>query len=194
MLNSYDHWAAMTPYPNAPAPWHQPPPPPPIGVGVGVKVLAGIQCFFGGLGILLSPFTLLQRNTAKDAVSKAIFSAMWDGPMAIYSWFQLAIGILLAGALLASGIGLFMSKRWARTLGLIYGVAALVMLVVGQLVTIIVVYPVLTPFLDSTNAVERAGAIGGLAGGAGGACVAAILPVAMLIVLGRKSMNDQLRD
>lgn len=183
----------MTPYPNAPAPWHQPPPPPPVGVGVGVKILAGIQCFFGGLGLLLSPLSFVQRNTAKDPVSKAIFAAMWDGPMAIFSYFQLAVGILLACALLVSGVGLFMSKRWARTLGLIYGVAALVMLVVGQLVSIVVIYPVLSPFLDSTNAVERAGAIGGLAGGVGGACFGAILPVAMLIVLGRKSMEPQLQ-
>lgn len=186
----------MTPYPNpnVPAPWHQPPPPPPEGVGVGVKILAGIQCFFGALGLLMSPLTLLQRNAAKDAVSKAIFAAMWDGPMAIFAWLQLAIGVVLAAALVASGVGLFMSKRWARTLGLVYGAAALVMLVVGQIVTITVVYPALGPFLDSSNAVERAGAIGGLAGGAGGACIAAILPVAMLIVLGRKSMNAQLRD
>ena len=59
---------------------------------------------------------------------------------------------------------------------------------------LLVVYPALSPFLESPNAVERGGAIGGLVGGIFGAFFGAVLPVAMLIVLGRKSIVPQLRD
>jgi hypothetical protein len=161
---------------------------------VGVKIMAGIQCFFGGIGVLYTPFSVFQGNLARDPVSRAMHDAMWSGPAAIWFGFSILIGTLLAGALLASGIGLFWSKRWARTLGLVYGAGALVMLVCGQIAMLIVVYPVLTPFVDSTNPVERAGAIGGLIGGVFGSFLGAILPVAMLIVLGRKAIVPQLRD
>jgi len=182
----------MNPYPQGP--WYPGPPPPPPGVGVGVKVLAGFQCFFGALGMLLAPLTFVQRSMAHDAVSMAMYAAMWDGPAAVWFYFQVAVGILLAIALLVSGIGLFMSKRWARTLGLVYGSSSLLMLVAGQIAMLLVVYPALSPFLESPNAVERGGAIGGLVGGIFGAFFGAVLPVAMLIVLGRKSIVPQLRD
>ncbi|CAN5286630.1 hypothetical protein BH09MYX1_BH09MYX1_56320 [soil metagenome] len=188
----------MNPYPpNAPAPWpHGPPPMQPIlpTVGVGVKIMAGIQCFFGGVALLFSPFTFFQRGLAHDKVSIALYAATWDGPAAPFFYSQFAIGLLLALALLGSGIGLFMSKRWARTLGLVYGASALFMLVVGQIMAALFMYPAITPFLDSTNTVERAGAMGGLIGGIFGAFVGAILPTAMLIVLGRKAIVPQLRD
>lgn len=161
---------------------------------MGVKVLAGFQCFFGGLGVLYTPFAVFQMSFARDAVSKAIYEAMWHGPAAIWSWFQLLVGIALAGIELASGIGLFMSKRWARTLGLVYGGAALVMLVAGQIVTFVVLAPVLDSFRTSSNPIERAAAMGGMIGGIVGAFFGAILPVTMLIVLGRKAIVPQLRD
>ena len=182
----------MSPYPQGP--WYPGPPPLPPGVGVGVKVLAGFQCFFGAVGLLMAPLSFVQRSMARDTVSMAMYAAMWDGPAAIWFYFSVAAGILLALALLVSGIGLFMSKRWARTLGLIYGGSSLLMLIAGQLVMLLVVYPVLTPFLESHNPVERGGAIGGLVGGLFGMLFGAVLPVAMLIVLGRKSIVPQLRD
>ncbi len=181
----------MQPYP---APWPHGPPPPPQGVGIGVKIMAGIQCFFGGVGVLYTPFSFFQSKLARDPVSRAIYDAMWDGPAAIWFGFQILIGTVLAAALLASGVGLFWSKRWARTVGLVYGAAALFMLVCGQIATFLVVIPVLQPFLDSHNPVERAGAMGGLIGGVMGGFIGAILPVAMLIVLGRKAIVPQLRD
>ncbi len=166
---------------------------PPPGPGAGLKVLAVFQILFGLLGLLSPVMTLVTRHAAKDPVSRELDHAMWEGPAALWFDASLVFGVVLAILLLSTGIGLFMGKRWCRTTGIAYGISSIVLMLIGQAVMAVVAYPLLLDKLDAASPVARGAAMGGLIGGLMGSCFGMILPIATLIVLGRKKVLEVLR-
>ena len=161
----------------------------------GLKVLAVIQILFGLFGIIGAPVGALLANLqlSKDPLQQRLHDVMWEGPAAAWSYGSLALGLVLSVLLVSTGIGLWRGKLWSRKTGLVYGAGSLVMLVAGQVVMMLFVYPMLMEQMDASNPIARAGAMGGLIGGLGGALFGAILPAVTLVVLGRSSVKGQLQ-
>ncbi len=189
------------PYGGYGAPGNTPPPPyvpyappTPRGPSTGLKVLAVFQILFGCFGVIGTPISAILANLqlSKDPVQMKLHDALWEGPGAIYSYASVIVGFFLAILLIVTGVGLWRAKLWSRKTGIAYGAVALVMLVVGQLVMMLMVYPMLMEQLDASNPVQRAGAMGGMIGGLAGALFGGILPLVTLIALGRSSVKSQL--
>src|SRR5271169_3627154 len=136
----------MNPYqPPAAEPVPPRPPPPTGGLSTGLTAIAVTEIFFGGMGLLGAPLTLALRGLAHDPVSVRIQELTWEGSMGAWMRVSLGLGTVLAGVLLASGIGIFKRRAWARRAGIAYGALGLVMQLIGQAMT----FGVLLPALDA---------------------------------------------
>ena len=185
----------MNPY--AP-PAHAPTPPvaPPdlrSGPGTGLLILGIVQIMFGGLGLLTAPLLMLTKSLARDPVSRQIQELTWEGGLGIWTRISLVLGFVMAVALIAAGFGVIKLKPWARPLSMGYAAVALVVVVIGQVMSALYLYPVLFDLVaqGTRNPVAYAGGIGGIAGGIGGGVFALVFPVVILVVMTRRSVKEK---
>ena len=106
-----------------------PPPGGPVKAPTFIKVFSILNMVFGGLGLICTPINFISIPMATRTLgysplmkSYLIFSSVW--------------GLIGAVALLASGIGLWKLRAWARKLAVWYSVLALVLGVAGILVVV----------------------------------------------------------
>jgi hypothetical protein len=135
-----------------------------------VTVFGVLNCVFGGLGLLCTPFGLLVGAAAMQKTMEAT---------AAYKTWTLAGGIIGIGFsiwLLVLGIGLLMFKKWARSGSVVYACIMIVWSIIGVGVNIAAVWL-------HWITVPEAGLPGYIGGTVGGMCGGLIYPVLLLIFM-----------
>jgi hypothetical protein len=189
----------MNPYappataPQQPSGYQGGPRPAQSGPGTGLMILGVVNMIFGALGLLSLPLVFVTKSLARDPVSRRIQELTWEGGMGIWMRTSLFLGAIMACALIASGYGIMKLKPWARKVSIGYALAAILMAILGQIMSAMFLYPVLTEMLSqgSGDPVKTAGAMGGLVGGIIGGAFALVLPVIILIVMNRASVKEK---
>jgi hypothetical protein len=155
-------------------------------------VLGIVMMAFGGLGLLSAPMTLASRELGNQTGSGSVQDLIWEGPLATWMSFALFFGTLIALLLLVSGFGVFKRKPWARKSAIGYGITTLVFGALGQLMNVVFLYPKLLELMDSSNTVEKSAAMGGMIGGVIGGLFGMILPIVVLVAMGRPTVKAEL--
>jgi hypothetical protein len=191
-VNPYQPPAAPREEPR-PAPAQGPAKP---GLTTGVQAVAVTMIFFGGMGLLGTPLAFLVRGMSHDPVSTRIQEITWEGAMGGWTRVSLGLGTLLSVVLLASGIGVFKRKGWARRAGVAYACVSLAMQVIGLAMTFLVLFPALDELAEQYRYDRTASAavMGGRIGGAFGGIFALALPIAILVVMTRPGVKAQLTE
>ena len=115
------------------------PTPQPTGLRPGsVTALAIVGIVFGGLGLLCKPLSVLLLFMPQPQPNPAI--EMQKGMMP-WNLSSAGVGTLISALLLAASIGSLMLKPWARKGMLAYAALAVVMNVVGLVVTLVWIMP-----------------------------------------------------
>jgi uncharacterized membrane protein YeaQ/YmgE (transglycosylase-associated protein family) len=138
-----------------------------------IKVFSILNMIFGGLGLLCTPMNFIGIPLAAKTLG--------NSPMMLgYMIFSSVWGFIGACVLLASGIGLWKLKAWARKLAVWYSVLAIVLGVVGAFV-------LASAFgqMGGGNEMERAQRIGGIIGGVVGSLVGLVYNVLLIVFLVR---------
>lgn len=155
-----------------------PPSPGPAKAPTFIKVFSILNMVFGGLGLICTPINFISIPMAMQTLghsalmkSYLIFSSLW--------------GFVGAVVLLASGIGLWKLRAWARKLAVGYSVLALILGLAGIAV-------VLSAFgdLSAGNEMERAQKIGGIVGGVIGGLVGLLYNVLLIVFLNRQAAKQ----
>lgn len=148
---------------------------------------------FGFMGLGAWPLTVLSRELgSQTAGGRNVQDLIWEGSLAWWMSFSLAVATLIAVVLLVSGIGVFKRRAWAQKTALGYGIATIGFGLISQFVNFVFLYPKLIELLDSANPVERAGAAGGMMGGIVGGLFGMILPVVVVYAVTRPSVKAEL--
>jgi len=149
-----------------------------------VTVFGILNIVFGGFGLmgLCCAIGMLDMANADDLWLQAMrHNALFHGWMI----FAHSIGFLGSIALCAAGIGLLLLKEWARVLSIVYGILAIVLEIVGTIISVVVLLPAVmsrTAGLQGPAALgPRVGAIGATIGG----CFGLVYPVLLLIFMTR---------
>lgn len=158
-------------------------------------VLAVFMIIFGAFALFSAPAAFLLRSLAKDPVSRRIQEVTWSGGYGVWMMIALAIGVVLAFLEIASGIGLLKLKPWARLTSVAYAATSIGLIVIGQVMTFVFLFPVLDELAQeyAGNTVAQAGVMGGKIGGTVGGLFGLVFPIIVLIAVTRPSIKDQLK-
>jgi hypothetical protein len=170
----------MTQYPGSPPtqfPGYQSPyTPTPPARPTAVTVLAIIGIIFGGFGLLCKPFGVIALFIPQPGPNPMV-----DMQKQMMAWnvANAAVGTLVSILLLASAIGSLSLKRWARKGMLAYAGLAVVLTLIGGVVTIVWLLPEMqkaqqqmmaqqsrggAPPAQMMNFVQTAGTVGAVLG------------------------------
>jgi hypothetical protein len=135
-----------------------------------VTVFGVLNCVFGGLGLLCTPFTAVigLASMYKTMGVTAAYTA--------WNIFAACVGFGLSIWLLTLGIGLLMMKRWARRGSVVYSIANIIWAFVVVGINIVALSLGWVTMPES----QMAGFIGGTCGGL---CGGMIYPVLLLIFM-----------
>jgi len=156
-------------------------------------VLGILNIFFavlGAFGLIGSAAILLGMNPSNPMNAVLEASEFYRG----YLWASFVLGFLATIVLLASGIGLILSKRLARTAAIGYAVYAIVMALVGQVINAVFVIGPLMEQASRGGGPEAVGATAGAIGGMAGGCIGLIYPIVLLVLLFRKNVVEYFRN
>jgi hypothetical protein len=150
-----------------------------------VTVFGILNIVFAGLGIfgLLSSLVVMALPAQQN---NPALQLMRDSPV-LHAWSLVAIplGLLSVVALLVSGIGLLNFQSWARKLAIAYGFYAIVLGIIGQVISFLFLYRPLLELAQRLRGPEAAGVMGGLIGGIFGGCLGFVYPVLLIIFMMR---------
>jgi len=148
-------------------------------------VLNIVFATFGIFGMFASVLLFLPQASSNNPVVQLIH----DSP-AYAAWLKIsmALGVVVAAALLAAGIGLLKLKPWARTFSIGYGIYAIVMTVVGTVVNYFLLVRPMLEQAQQKHGPESAAAIGGAIGGTLGGCLGLIYPILLLVFMTRANV------
>ncbi len=146
-----------------------------------LTVLGILNIAFATLGLLCTPIAIISIMIPQPN------SPFQMGPgMKIYTAFGAILGLVFAGVLLASGIGLLNQKNWARLAAYYYGWCSVIWGAIALIVNIITMFSALSGVSES----EMPAAVGGAVGGTCGGVFGLIYPV-ILIIFMKKSQIVQ---
>lgn len=138
----------------------------------GVIAIGVLNIIFGIIGLIFfAMFVVLWLAVGLTDASHLDFFTIVKTP------FDLMLDIIL----IISGIGVFMLKRWARTLALICAWVAIILSIIGIIIFILNIGNV------SPNAHPKAQMIGGIIGG----IIGLAYPIILLIFFLRRSIKEQ---
>lgn len=145
---------------------------PPVRRPGSVTTFAVLNIVFGSLGALglLAGLAMTGNDPVTEAMRSHSFLGVWDTVTTL-------IGGLVAIALIFIGVGMLSLKIWARKACIIYGIYSIVMSIVSTLVT----FMVLKPFLDEVVAGTLGGEFG--LGSMGSTIVSAAIMGAMIGII-----------
>ena len=158
-------------------------PPLPSGRPTSVTVLAIIGIIFGAFGVLCTPLALMPYFVS--GVSHPAIDGIKNDPK-LFSWLILStvIGWVFAVLLLASSIGALSLKKWARQGLVVYGVAAIIMGIIGFIINMMWLFPKMAE-LQAGTPQARGAMMGGMAGGVIGLVIGLALPILLLYFMTR---------
>jgi hypothetical protein len=151
-----------------------------------LTVFGILNIVFGGLGLMCTPISLLILffGNMQDPGSRIMRESRL-----FVTWTAIAspLGFIMAGVLLAAGIGLLSCRNWARLASIVYGIYGIVMGIAGGIITAVTVA---APLLQvHTQGPQAAGAIGGAIGGIAGSCCGLGYPIVLLIFMMRPGVK-----
>jgi hypothetical protein len=146
-------------------------------------VLNIIFAAYAVLGIGVSMVMFFMPHSDSD---NPVMQLIQDNPgYAAWLKFSIVLGIPVAGALITAGIGLLKMKPWARILSIIYGIYAIIMVIVGGVVNYFCLFQPMMEKAHNAQGPEAIGAIFGAICGTFGSCAGLIYPVLLLIFMTR---------
>jgi len=137
---------------------------------VSLKVFAILNLLLGGWGLLCSPLAFLGIPTTLRLLGDSATLRLWLPFAAVWQ-------VIGAAALLASGIGLWRRKSWARRLAVFYAAVAMVLSLAGSALF-------LPAFARLPLGPER---VGGLVGGVLGAVLGVGYNLLLVVFLTRRA-------
>ena len=145
-------------------------------------ILNIVFAVIGVFGLFATAALFLTTGGSNNPVIKII-----QGQPIYAAFMELSIplGVLSSGALLASGIGLLLLKRWARIMSIGYAIYAIVFGIVGSIMNFLFLVRPMIEEANQKQGPEAAGAMGGAIGGTIGGCCGLIYPILILIFLPR---------
>jgi hypothetical protein len=151
-----------------------------------VTVFGVLNCVFGGLGIICTPFSILGLFVS-DLLPMAQQNPMEiAGGYKIFLLISAIVGICFAAWLLALGIGLLKFKSWARRGSVIYACIAIVWGIAGIIISVMATtMGWIGPAEGQTPAM-----IGGMVGGICGGILGMIYPVLLLIFMQSRKVKE----
>jgi hypothetical protein len=151
-----------------------------------VTVFGILNIVFAALGLCGTAFSVILFLPSAAAANNPVVQIIQSSP-AYAAWMKLSVGlgVIVAAALLAAGIGLLNLKPWARTLSIIYAIYAIVMVIIGDVINYIFLIQPMLQKAHSEQGPEAAGAVGGAIGGLAGGCFGLIYPILLLIFMTR---------
>jgi hypothetical protein len=135
-----------------------------------IKVFSILNMVFGGLGLLCAPVNFVSIPLALEALGSSPL-------MKAYLVFSSVWGFIGAVILLATGIGLWKLRAWARKLAVGYSVLAIAIGLVGIAITLA------TFGAGDGSDMERAQRIGGVVGGVVGGLIGLAYNVLLIVFL-----------
>lgn len=149
-----------------------------------IVVFGVLNIVFGALGCIMAPLGLIQFFA--DPQSNPIYEHVQGiGWYMAYSMVSAVLGIVLALALLAAGIGLLMDKPWGRLVSIGVAAANLVLLLIAIPVTLMVMLPLTT----ADDPAVQAGGYAGIASGSCGMCIGMIYPILLIVFMMRPAVK-----
>jgi len=154
-----------------------------------VLVLGILNIMFGVIGVfgLFGSAAILLGMNPSNPMNHILEASDF---YRVYLWASFVLGFFATIVLVAAGIGLILSKAWARPATIAYGVYAIVMSLVGQVINAVFV---IGPLMESASAgggPEAIGATAGAIGGMAGGCIGLIYPIVLLVFMFRKNVVE----
>jgi len=157
-----------------------------------MKVISILNIVFGGLGLLCIPFNLMAIHLATKTldhvhlVTQTVGNSLMMSPL-MRNWlvFSSVWGVIGSGILLASGIGLWKLKPWARKLAVGYAVLAIMLGLAGIVIVIIAFGGG-----GAGNELEHVQRIGGIVGGVIGGLVGMVYNILIIVFLTKPSAKQ----
>lgn len=190
MSNDFNN---LNPYQATSAPGAMPPGP--TNKPTSVVVFGILNVVFGGFGLLAIVFAILSLflDLPKDP-NNPIQQIMEDPTYKVLNIFMQVVGVVLAGLLLGSGIGLINGKLYGRRLAINYAIATMLFVLVGSAINIAYIsLPAFAHAAELPDGPEKVGAI------AGGSAIfvqpvcGLIYPVLLLIFMMRAPVKNYFR-
>lgn len=145
-------------------------PPAPATTPTFIKVFSILNMVFGGLGLLCAPFNFVSIPLALKALGSSPL-------MKAYLVFSSVWGFIGAVILLATGIGLWKLRAWARKLAVGYSVLAIAIGLAGIAITVAMFGA------GDGSEIERAQRIGGVVGGVVGGLIGLAYNILLIVFL-----------
>ncbi len=154
-----------------------------------VLVLGVLNLVFGVIGVLgmFGSAAILLGMNPSNPMNRILESSDF---YRYYLWGSFVLGLFAVIVLLAAGVGLVMSKAWARPAAIGYGIYAIAMGLVGQIVNAVFVVGPLLNMASAGGGPENIGAAAGAIGGTLGGCVGLVYPVVLLVFMFRKNVVE----
>jgi hypothetical protein len=153
-----------------------------------ITVFAVLNIGFAALGFFGILFSAVMFRAMRDS-GNPVFQIMRDNP-SYAAWVKISIPISLLSSLvlLASGIGLWLMKNWARKLAIADALFSLGFGLVGQVMNFFYLVQPLMEQASHKRGPEAFGAAGGAVGGVIGGCFGMIYPIVLLIFMLRPTL------
>ena len=119
-------------------------------------------------------------------MNNPVLELIQDNPSyAAYLKVSIVLTMIISAVLLVAGIGLLKLMPWARTLSIIYGIVAIIMVFISSIANyFFLVQPMLAKAHEEQGP-QAAAAMGGAIGGMFGGCFGIIYPILLLIFMTR---------
>jgi len=163
-------------------------PPQVIEKPTSVTVFGVLNCVFGGIGLVCTPFSMIGILMPMPGQSMEFAPAY-----KIFLLISSVVGICFSGWLLALGIGLLKFKGWARRGSVIYACVAIVWGIFGIILSIAAISLGWMGAPEGMAEPQKAGMIGGMVGGICGGALGLIYPVLLLIFMRTAKVKDAFR-
>lgn len=151
-----------------------------------VTVFGILNIVFAGLGLCGTAFSVMLFMPSSAAANNPVVQIIQSSPgYAAWMKVSVALGVIVAAALLAAGIGLLNLKPWARTLSIVYAIYAIFMVLIGDVINYIFLIQPMLQKAHGEQGAEAAGAVGGAIGGLFGSCFGLVYPILLLIFMTR---------
>lgn len=152
---------------------------------VSVNVFGILNIVFALFG-LFSAIGAVGLLSATDSASNPVVRLMLENPT-YAAWMKISIplGLVASAVLLATGIGLLRLKSWARKLSIAYAIYAIVVGIIGTVMSFMFLIRPLLAEAQQSQGPEAAAAVGGAIGGILGGCLGLVYPILLIIFMTR---------